>query len=204
MHRATAPGPSAVTEGGPHFTRFATKTTIQAHEVVRCAHCDAATAARLMHALCVKGVAMKARKWLDRGLDRSDPIDLLTDSWRGFNNLFFQCYGGSEREKIKNFIAQSVSEETASQLITGHKHEIEYLLSRPVIDMSGNGRNTSRSIEAYTNANSSIEKLKEIFLIIYQVRCNLEHGQKSPDRERDVQLCASAWPFVAEVVDANA
>jgi hypothetical protein len=130
---------------------------------------------------------MKARKWLDRGLDRSDPIDSLTDLWRGFNNLFYQCEGSTERKKIKNFISQSVSEETASQLIAGHKQEIEYLLSQPVIDMRGNGRDTSPSIKAYTDANSCIEKLKEIFLVIYQVRCNLEHGQKSPDRERDIQ-----------------
>jgi len=147
---------------------------------------------------------MKARKWLDRGLGRSDPIDLLTDSWRGFNSLFYKCEGGTEREKIKNFILQSVSEETASQLLAGHKKEVEYLLSQPVIDMRGSGRDTSTSIQAYADANSCIKKLKEIFLVIYQVRCNLEHGQKSPDRERDIQLCASAWPFVAEVVDENA
>ena len=36
MHRATAPGPSAATEGGPHFTRFATEPTIQAHAVRAC------------------------------------------------------------------------------------------------------------------------------------------------------------------------
>jgi len=36
MHRATAPGSSAATEGGPHFTRFATKSTIQAHAVRAC------------------------------------------------------------------------------------------------------------------------------------------------------------------------
>ncbi len=135
--------------------------------------------------------------------DRSDPIDLLTDSWRAFNNLFYQCAGSTEREKIENFILQSVSEETASQLISGHKQEIEYMFSQPVIDMRGNGRDTSPSIQAYADANSCIEKLKEIFLVIYQVRCNLEHGQKSPDRERDIQLCTSAWPFVAEVVDVN-
>jgi hypothetical protein len=26
-------------------------------------------------------------------------------------------------------------------------------------------------------------------MVIYQIRCNLAHGQKSPNRERDVQLC---------------
>ena len=53
--------------------------------------------------LCIKRASMKAREWLERGLEGRDPIDLLTDSWRGFNNLFYQYDGDIEREKIKNF-----------------------------------------------------------------------------------------------------
>ena len=147
---------------------------------------------------------MKAREWLNRGLEGRDPIDLLTDSWRGFNNLFYPCDGGNERSKIRNYLEQSISEEVAKELIENHEQEVAYLLSRPVNDMRGNSRNTAPSIKAYEGTSSFTEKLIELFIIIYQVRCNLEHGQKSPSRERDVQLCTSAWPLVAEVVDKNA
>lgn len=147
---------------------------------------------------------MKAREWLERGLNSKDPIDLLTDSWRGFNNLFYKCDGGSEREKINNYWAQSISEKVSKELICNHKKEIAYLLSQPVIDMRDNGKDTVPFIEACAAAKNSVEKLKTIFLIIYQVRCNLEHGQKSPSRGRDIDLCAASWPMVAEVVDRNA
>jgi len=147
---------------------------------------------------------MKAKEWLNRGLERVDPIDLLTDSWRGFNNLFYHSTGGSEREKIQNYLSGNLSEDSAKKLIDSHPQEIKYLLSQPVIDMRGNGKDTEASMNKFNSSSSHIEKLNSIFAIIYQVRCNLEHGQKSPTRERDVELCSSSWPLVAEVVDKNA
>ena len=147
---------------------------------------------------------MKAREWLNRGLERSDPIDVLTDAWRGFNHLFYSETGHSERDKINSYLSTNVSEEVAQELIAGHQTEIAYLVSQPVIDMRGNGRDTEESINEFNNSGSNLERLKAIFKIIYQVRCNLEHGQKSPTRERDIELCSSSWPLVSEVVDKNA
>ncbi len=97
-----------------------------------------------------------------------------------------------------------MSEETAKELIDGHQKEIAYLISQPVVDMRGNGRDTEESINEYNSSGDNLERLKALFKIIYQVRCNLEHGQKSPTRERDIELCSSSWPLVAEIVDKNA
>ncbi|MGL5486860.1 MAG: hypothetical protein ACRDC6_11305 [Shewanella sp.] len=146
---------------------------------------------------------MKAREWLERGLERNDPIDLFTDAWRGFNNLFYIEPGHTERDKINSYLSTKVNEKVAQELIEGHKTEIEYLVSQPVIDMRGNGRNTAESINEFNISGSNLEKLQALFKIIYQVRCNLEHGQKSPTRERDIKLCSSSWSLVAEVVDKN-
>lgn len=147
---------------------------------------------------------MKAREWVDRSLDQSDPIESFSNSWRGFNSLFFPCSGNTERDKIQNFLSVNITEAIAQELITNHTQEVTYLLSQPVIDMRGNGRDTASSISSYNNAGSYLEQLLTLFSIIYQVRCNLEHGQKSPTRERDIELCSSSWPLVAEVVDKNA
>lgn len=146
---------------------------------------------------------MKAREWLNRGLEQNDPIDSLANAWRGFNNLFYSEAGSTEGEKINSYLTSNVSEETAQNLINGHQKEIAYLISKPVIDMRGNGRDTEKSINEYITSGSNLEKLKAIFKIIYQVRCNLEHGQKSPTRKRDIELCCSSWPLVAEVVEKN-
>jgi hypothetical protein len=77
-------------------------------------------------------------------------------------------------------------------------------MSQPVINMNGNGKNTTPNIEAFELAQTSLEKLQEIFMVIYQIRCNLEHGEKSPNRERDIELCKNAAPFVAFAISQNA
>ena len=146
---------------------------------------------------------MKAREWLEWGLERNDSIDLLTDVWRGVNHLFYSEVSGTEREKINNYLTENISEETTQKIIDGHQTEIAYLISQPIIDMRGNGRDTEEAINEYNSSGGNLEKIKALFKIIYQVRCNLEHGQKSPTRERDVELCSSSWPLVAEVVDKN-
>lgn len=144
---------------------------------------------------------MKARKWLERSQSTSDPFNALSEAWRGFNNLFYHAQGQPEREKIKAFLVSNLSNEAARAVLEKHKMQIDYLLSLPVFDMRGNGRDTAQSIRAFRAATDSNTKVVELFMVIYQVRCNLEHGQKSPDRERDSKLCRSASPVVAHVVE---
>lgn len=120
--------------------------------------------------------------------------------WRGFNNLFFPVQGDSEREKIKSFITEKLSADKAQEILDSHLPEIEYLLSEPVINMRRNGKDTGPNILAFHNALSPVEKLNELLMVIYQVRCNLEHGQKSPNRNRDNELCRCASAVVAHVI----
>jgi hypothetical protein len=143
---------------------------------------------------------MKAREWHQRGKLAKDPIDALTEFWRGFNNLFFPVKGRDERDKIRKFLVSEISEKQAEDVLDGYKKEIGVLVAKPILDMRGNGRNTKINIEAFDQAKDSLGKLQEVFMMIYQVRCNLEHGQKSPNRKRDVELCAAAFPIVAEIV----
>lgn len=143
---------------------------------------------------------MKAREWHDRGKQAHDPIDALSNFWRGFNNLYFPLGAGQERDKIRLFLSERIAEANAQELLTAHAVGVDYLLSQPVIDMRGNGRDTMPNIQAFHAAMDSLTRLQELFMVIYQVRCNLEHGQKSPRRERDIQLCQSAFPIVADVV----
>ena len=143
---------------------------------------------------------MKARKWLARSQSTADPFNGLTEVWRGFNNLFYPAQGRDEREKIKAFIISKLSADDALAVLDKHKKGITYLLSKPVVDMRGNGKDTSQNIQTFHATTDPIENVVELFLVIYQVRCNLEHGQKSPDRARDAELCSSASPIVANVV----
>jgi hypothetical protein len=146
---------------------------------------------------------VKAREWYERANKKTDTIDSFSDYWRGFNNLYSSIGNGTERDKIQRFIDQNVSENEANEMLRSYQNEITYLLSRPVIDMRNKGKDTSPNINAYNVATNSLTKIKELFMIIYQVRCNLEHGQKSPSRQRDVRLCKFCSRFVAYILDHN-
>lgn len=144
---------------------------------------------------------MKAREWLDRGKQDADPINAFSCFWCAFNNLFFGTAEGAERGVIRAFLGQRVSEADAEVVLRVHAPEVAYLLSEPVIDMRGNGKDTATNIQSFNAASGSLAKLQEVFMVIYQVRCNLAHGQKSPSRGRDVRLCECASPLVAHVVE---
>ncbi len=146
---------------------------------------------------------MVAREWLEMGDARVSPVDRLTDYWRAFNNLYSSVTGHPESRRILDYLEQSVSEERAEAILQERQEQAHYLLSVPVIDMRRNGRDTSGCIEEFKSAGSSLEKLRQLFMVIYQVRCNLEHGQKSPTDDRDVRLCQAAGPVVADVVRIN-
>lgn len=143
---------------------------------------------------------MSALDWLERGERESDSFNKMFNIWCAFNNLFFQVRNGSERAKIETFLQQKIEQERASDILQRHTSEISYLLSKPIFDMRGNGNNTGKNITKFNNATEPVEKLVQVFMIIYQVRCNFDHGQKSPLNERDAELCRLAAPIVAEVV----
>ncbi|MGF1788902.1 hypothetical protein L4D00_24250 [Photobacterium swingsii] len=147
---------------------------------------------------------MKAVEWLDRGLSHDDPMDCFTNCWIGFNNLYSNYPADSERSSIKNFVDANVTESVAEELINLHNEEISYFISQAVINMSNTEQNTQRDINSYNISESFIAKLKSILMMTYQVRCNVIHGSKSPNRERDVELCRYSWPFIAELVDRYA
>jgi hypothetical protein len=143
---------------------------------------------------------VKAREWHDRGKRADDPIDAFSNFWRAFNNLYSPLHANQERDKIRLLLGKQISEAKAQELITAHAVGVDYLISQPVIDMRGKGHDTKPNIKAFHAGTASLGRLQELFMIIYQVRCNLEHGQKSPKRKRDIELCQYAGPIVAAVV----
>ena len=142
-----------------------------------------------------------AREWLGLGRSALRPDEAFNNFWRGFNSLYGPPYTGPEFERIRTFLSAKISAFDAEAILADHPERVEYLLSQPVVDMRGNGRDTTVATERFAAATDAQSKLTELFAVIYQVRCNLEHGQKSPTSERDLRLCACSAPLVAEVIE---
>lgn len=147
---------------------------------------------------------MKAREWLDRGRKASSPLDAFRDFWAGFNNLYASNATCREQIKIRDFLLKVVTPASAREILASNVKEIDYLMSRPVFNVRRSAKDTTAYIVAFQGADDPLEKLVNVFMVIYQVRCNLIHGDKSPARDRDVQLCAYSAPVVAAVVERYA
>jgi hypothetical protein len=148
---------------------------------------------------CRRRFILKATEWLSRGNQSLDPFDALSNYWRAFNGLF--AGNGRERDLISRFLQQHIDESFARTLIQEQIINVKVLIKQPVIDMRGNARNTSIYMRQFQLARAELDKLVALFMIIYQVRCNFEHGQKSPSHKRDRSLCIAAGPIVAAVVE---
>ncbi len=75
-------------------------------------------------------------------------------------------------------------------------------MSEPVSDTRGNGRDTQRDIDKYNHPTSTdVDKIKSLFMIIYQIRCNLEHGGKSPIVERYKKLREVSAPIISKIIE---
>jgi hypothetical protein len=148
---------------------------------------------------------MVAKEWYLRGQTAQDSFDSLSNYWRGFNHLYAPHLGNSERVKIREFLRLSINEAQAQEILKIYAAEIDYLISLPINDMRDQRRNTSAYIQSFIQqGRSDLEKLQEVFMMIYQVRCNFEHGQKSPTNDRDSKLCQAACPIVAYVLNLTA
>lgn len=144
---------------------------------------------------------MKALEWIERAEIAEDVFQRMDDAWRAFNNLYAEGnVAGSELERLQDYLRRTIEEKASFRLISEFKDPIAVLLDPPVIDMRRNGRTTEGHMRAYREAPNAVEQLTALFGIIYQVRCNLQHGQKSPRRPRDRDLCAAAAPVIIEVV----
>jgi hypothetical protein len=143
---------------------------------------------------------LSAREWIERGHAATDEFDAFANYWRAFNGMFADYPGEQERHKIKECLSATTDESFASLLLAEQQENVKILLSRPVTDMRKNGRDTAINVATFEGASTALEKLKQVFLIIYQVRCNLEHGKKSPSWQRDSDLVLSSAQVLRAVL----
>jgi hypothetical protein len=67
--------------------------------------------------------------------------------------------------------------------------------------MRMSGRSTEYEIDEFESSSDPVKRISKVFRVIYQVRCNLEHGDKLPSNHRDVKLVASSLPIVKSILE---
>ncbi len=144
--------------------------------------------------------------WYQFGIEHNDPFFVkFVALWMGFNEKYISFPGklkfidnetratkiiyDVETEKINEFcdenacIIESIHEKVFNSPF------INVFTKEPVKDMK-KGYLTGKNKKNYNNLinKNGIVQTKALLQTIYQVRCNLFHGSKSPDEQRDIAL----------------
>jgi hypothetical protein len=136
--------------------------------------------------------------------------------WRDFTNLwmaFNAIYGGEpdrrERSRVMACIRRSFSERGALRVLRAVTKSIDRILEVPPGNLllnryDPNFRAASQRCAAmYRNRReSSVGRLAAASGVLYQVRCNLMHGGKDPDSERDRMLVQESLAVLRVLVPA--
>lgn len=130
------------------------------------------------------------------------------DNWRACNALYKPESGATEREQAMNVI-RHLSVQEATDILAQLPDAIAYFSALPPGDMrKGNGHPNfrQRSADDMAVVNNASEnpntRLSHLIGVVYQIRCNLEHAEKDPSKERDIELVTHSISVMNEVLPA--
>jgi hypothetical protein len=118
----------------------------------------------------------------------------FTQLWMAFNAVYSGEPDRHERARVRAAVRNRVSESTARQILRQCSVPIQRIIAIPPGDMRlGQGdprfRRASREqARLYARSRRAVDRLAAIGGILYQIRCNLFHGSKTIQDDRDVML----------------
>lgn len=112
-----------------------------------------------------------------------------------FNTFYNQEADRSERTRAMNAIRHNVTDAQSQSLLSQLSDEIVFFTRLPPADtrkqladpLYRQGSQDDLNIVNDLNQNAS-ERLASLISVLYQVRCNLMHGDKDPDSKRDREV----------------
>ncbi|HEX8213313.1 MAG TPA: hypothetical protein VF584_24270 [Longimicrobium sp.] len=149
--------------------------------------------------------AALAERLFQRGVPRAREFQ---QAWTSFNT----CYntagsGGSERDRVLRGIRRYVNDADAAALLPQLDASIRYFSHLPPGDTRRSANDPSFRQTATEDlqivndpASAPAERLARLMGVIYQIRCNLAHGDKDPDVLRDRELVHHSVEVINQVV----
>ena len=139
--------------------------------------------------------------WYNFGLKHNDPFFVkFVALWMAFNEKYSfikkpvsknngPYHDYAERTKINIYCERNENIIESVHKLVWNSSFIKIFLQEAVKDMRA-GYLTENNEDDYNSLlnKEGIEQSKALFQTIYQVRCNLLHGSKTPDEKRDIEL----------------
>ena len=131
-----------------------------------------------------------AREWYEYGIkQKDDRISKFIFLWIAFNWLYSGCQQGTEERNIRRFC--ELNWKTLAQYDAFSESAFRVFEDGPVTSPM-RGRTSVRNLHEDLFCDDEQIRITSLILTIYHVRCNLFHGMKSVNNERDVELVQSS------------
>jgi hypothetical protein len=144
-----------------------------------------------------------AQSWFAKATEQVDEIDRFVALWFAFNavyNDFSPTSNASERQAIDAFVyaGNNGLEGRVINRILGSP-AARFFERRIIRDVRGGARDTAEdAIILGSRERPPRRRLKALFMILYQVRCNLFHGDKLYGRDSDHEVVRNAANVLME------
>jgi CRISPR/Cas system CSM-associated protein Csm2 small subunit len=117
-------------------------------------------------------------------------------SWVAFNAIYeMTCSSvNGDRNKVREFAKIDDAQSLHIALLDneGYKDAVDVLADKGILKLP-----RARDRQLIENINS----LEEVLLCVYQVRCNLFHGGKTPENPRDREVVSAALMIVSSLIN---
>jgi len=145
-----------------------------------------------------------AQTWFEKANQAEDHYDRFVYLWFALNALYNEFFTGSERKAISDLIYSDdyrLNNSKINEIL--NIPEVEFFKNRIIRDCRGNGRDTcAYAAILKSNSYSHKKKLDNLLKILYQVRCNLFHGNKMFGRDSDDEVILHASTALRKVVES--
>lgn len=132
-----------------------------------------------------------ALEWYGYGLKKgNDWVIKFMMHWIAFNWLYGQCEQGDEVANIREFCRKKVDD--LARYDAFKDEAFREFKKRPITGMKNGKEITYDGIYRNLSRGSDLNRITNLLLSIYQVRCNLFHGSKSLRIEHDRELVHSS------------
>ncbi len=152
-----------------------------------------------------------ALKWAHRAEREEDPFDKFVYCFFALNALYSKYYETSERKAIEKLFDSYYKDAKFKKAIGDilRMTEFQYFIVRRPIKNCRFRNNSSQ--ERYVDTSIDHAKIKEkslyrsnkaMLMILYQIRCNLFHGNKAFYNEDDQKIMSNASSLLLQYVKA--
>ena len=153
-----------------------------------------------------------AHAWYEYALKTGDDsIAKFMMHWIAFNWIYCNNQSGSERKQIER-ICETRYDDLRLYNPFNNPESVDVFIKAPVLDIRGNNRKHENprcpsqmdpwQLHETVCRGQGLERVQCLLLTIYQVRCNLFHGSKRPDVERDQELVRSSAVIMQRYMEA--